>query len=353
MLATPARDVAPPRDACEQLSNLVGLRRATRGRRLRARCRCRRARRRAGARCGVPEPPRVRARPRSHGRFAIPVAGSRRSRASTSAKRRAFARPVATSARSSFNADTCSGRNACGAVAYATSVPGTPAFEPSGATSAEWKRSSSGSPAARVGPVDRGSAKRSCRRLAESLLDELVLGARSVRRDDGPPTRPLGAKDDGIGSRSGRRLGHELVDELVEVERQRLGAPVSGIHHARDGLLDAGRDRLQMTADAIERAFELLLRFPPRSAHGEDRERADSQHSERRDNRSHHHSSQHVLASRTVFSASPLGYGRASSCSATISRLAGRHMRARRRIEIVYVRLEPDLYTVSQAIDLQ
>ena len=108
-----------------------------------------------------------------------------------------------------------------------------------------------------------------------------------------------------------------------------------------------------MAADAIERALELLLRFLPRSAHGEDRERADSQHSERRDNRSHHLSSQHLLASRTVFSASPLGYGRASSCSATISRLAGRHMRARRRIEIVYVRLEPDLYTVSQAIDLQ
>ena len=148
VLAAPARDVAPPRDAREQLRNLIGLRRATRGRRLRVRCRCRRARRRAGARCGVPEPPRVRARPRSHGGSRFP---SRDRGGAAPRRRRSGARlrgPSQTSARSSFNADTCSGRNACGAVAYATSVPGTPALDPSGATSAEWKRSSSGSPAA-------------------------------------------------------------------------------------------------------------------------------------------------------------------------------------------------------------
>ena len=205
-----------------------------------------------------------------------------------------------------------------------------------------------------VGPVDRGGAKRSCRRRAESLLDELVLGARSVRRDDRPSTRSFGAKDDGIGSRSGGRLGHELVDELVEVERQRLvrarlGRPPCARRPARRWPRsppdDRRRDRARARAVAPipaaigarrgPRARRLpaqrtprqsqspsLLPAPPRLAHCIQRIPAWLRAGEQL-------LCYHLAACRSAHPCLPA------------------HAR------IVYVRLEPDPYTVSQAIDLQ
>src|SRR6185503_20245612 len=103
-----------------------------------------------------------------------------------------------------------------------------------------------------VRPVDRCSAKRSCAGRGERPLRKLALRARAERCEDQTSAGAFDPKDDGVGPRPCSGFGDEGVDKRVEVERQRLRTLALGVDHARDRLLDAGRECLQMTAYALE-----------------------------------------------------------------------------------------------------